>query len=61
MFDQFYLNVVLLKSLMSFFVAFILKVECPLEFGDFRFMSLLGSLFKLVAKVLVVRLDGVMG
>lgn len=61
MFDHFYLNVMLLKSLMSFFVTFILKVECPLELGDFRFMSILGSLYKLVVKVLVVRLDGVMG
>lgn len=43
MFDQFFQNVVLFKSLTSFFVVFIPKVESPLYLGDFGHISLLGS------------------
>lgn len=59
MFDQFFHNVVLHKSLTSFFVALVPKVKCLLKLGDFRLISLLGSLYKLVAKVLVSRLTRV--
>ncbi|XP_058726802.1 uncharacterized protein LOC131598194 [Vicia villosa] len=49
------------KSMMSFSVALISNVESPLESGDFRPISFLGSLYKLMAKVLATRLSKVMG
>ena len=60
MFDQFFESVIFLKSLMSFFVTLILKVDSPLELGDFRLVSFIRSLYKFVAKVLVARLRVVM-
>jgi hypothetical protein len=56
MFDQFHANVVLPKSMLAFFVTLIPKVSSPLELKDFRPISLLGSLYKLLAKVLARRL-----
>jgi len=61
MFDQFYVNEVLLpKSMLAFFVTLIPKVSSPLELKDFRSISLLGCLYKLLAKVLARRLACVM-
>ena len=60
MFDQFYANEVLPKSMLAFFVTLIPKVSSPLELKDFRPISLLGCLYKLLAKVLVRRLASVM-
>jgi hypothetical protein len=51
---------VLPKSMLSFFVTLIPKVSSPLELKDFRPISLLGSLYKLLAKVLARRLAGIM-
>lgn len=42
-------NVVILKILASLFLAIIPKVDSSLELGDFRFISLRGLLYKLVA------------
>jgi hypothetical protein len=60
MFDQFHGIGVLPKSLLSYFVALIPKVNSPLGLGDFRPISLLRCLYMLVAKVLAARLAKVM-
>jgi hypothetical protein len=60
MFDQFHGNTSLPKSFLSYFVALIPKVRPPLGLTDFRPISLLGCLYKLVAKVLAARLGKVM-
>ena len=60
MFDQFYANEVLPKCMLAFFVTLIPTVSSPMELKDFRSISLLGSLYKLLAKVLARRLAGVM-
>jgi len=59
MFDQLHANEVLPKS-MAFFVTLIPKVSSPLELKDSRPISLLGCLYKLLAKVLARRLAFVM-
>jgi hypothetical protein len=56
MFDQFYANASIPKGMMSFFIALIPKVACPSSLGEFRPISLLGCLYKIIAKVLVARL-----
>ncbi|KAK2449806.1 hypothetical protein QL285_008962 [Trifolium repens] len=56
MFDQFHGNSCLPKSLCSYFLTLIPKVSSPQALGDFSPISLLGCLYKLVAKVLVSRL-----
>lgn len=48
------------KSQTSFFNALVPKFECPLALRDFRPISLLSSLYKLVDKVLSSRLERVM-
>jgi hypothetical protein len=60
LFDQFYANASLPKSFSSYFVVLIPKVNSPLALNDFRPISLLGCLYKLVAKVLANRLAKVM-
>ncbi|MCH79506.1 LINE-1 reverse transcriptase like [Trifolium medium] len=60
MFDQFHGNACLPKGLLSYFITLIPKVPCPLHLGDFRPISLLGCLYKLIAKVLAARLAKVM-
>ncbi|WJX67429.1 hypothetical protein P8452_51895 [Trifolium repens] len=61
MFDQFYGNECLPKSLCSYFLTLIPKVSSPQTLGDFRPISLIGCLYKLVAKVLAARLAKVIG
>jgi hypothetical protein len=46
--------------MLSYFVTLIPKVNSPFSLGDFRPISLLGSLYKLIAKVLASRLAKVM-
>jgi hypothetical protein len=60
MFDQFHGVGSLPKSLLSYFVTLITKVNSPFGLGDFRPISLLGCLYKLIAKVLASRLAKVM-
>jgi hypothetical protein len=60
MFDQFHGNASLPKSFISYFVALIPKVRPPSGLSDFRPISLLGCLYKIVAKVPAVRLGKVM-
>ncbi|MCH80895.1 LINE-1 reverse transcriptase like, partial [Trifolium medium] len=56
MFDQFHGNSCLPKSFLSYFVTLIPKVSSPCSLSDFRPISLLGCLYKLIAKVLAKRL-----
>jgi hypothetical protein len=56
MFDQFHGNEVIPKAMLAYFVALILKINSPLEIKDFRPISLLGCLYKLLAKVSARRL-----
>lgn len=60
MFDQFHANEVLPKSFLSYFVALIPKVQVPLSLKEYRPISLLGSLYKFLSKVLAARLSKVM-
>jgi hypothetical protein len=60
MFDQFHGIGSLPKSMLSYFVTLIPKVNSPFGLKDFRPISLLGSLYKLIAKVLAARLAKVM-
>ncbi|PNX74297.1 ribonuclease H [Trifolium pratense] len=60
MFDQFHGIGSLPKSLLAYFVTLIPKVNSPFSLGDFRPISLLGCLYKLIAKVLTNRLAKVM-
>lgn len=60
LFDQFYGNTSLPKSFLSYFVALIPNVKSPFSLMDFRPISLLGSLYKLISKVLACRLSKVM-
>ncbi|GAU21871.1 hypothetical protein TSUD_33680 [Trifolium subterraneum] len=56
MFDQFHGNSCLPKSFLSYFVTLVPKVSSPNSLSDFRPISLLGCLYKLIAKVLAKRL-----
>jgi hypothetical protein len=56
LFDQFHGSSRLPKCLFSYFLTLILKTKSPLSLGDFRPISLLGCLYKLVSKVLAGRL-----
>lgn len=59
MFDQFHHFTSLPSSFASYFVTIIPKVNSLSHLGEFRLISLMGSLYKLVAKVLTVRLSSV--
>ncbi|MCH80987.1 LINE-1 reverse transcriptase like [Trifolium medium] len=61
MFDQFHGNACLPKSLFSYFITLIPKVKSPQSLSEFRPISLLGCLYKLVSKVLAARLAKVIG
>jgi hypothetical protein len=60
MFDQFYHSTTLPRGFSSYFVTLIPKVHSPTSLGDFCPIPLLGSIYKLVAKVLAGRLAPVM-
>jgi hypothetical protein len=60
LFEQFHGNERLPKSFLSYFVTLIPKVESLFGLSDFRPISLLGCLYKIVAKVLANRLSKVM-
>jgi len=58
---EFHQNGKLLKGINSTFIALIPKVECPQSLNDFRPISLVGSLYKILAKLLANRLRQVIG
>jgi len=60
-FDQFHANDVFPKCLLAYFVTLIQKISSPTSLKDFRPISLLGSLYKILSKVLARRLGNVMG
>ncbi|WJX68278.1 hypothetical protein P8452_52666 [Trifolium repens] len=60
LFDQFHGIGKLSNSFLSYFVALIPKIDSPFGLGDFRPISLLGCLYKLIAKVLATRMGKVM-
>lgn len=60
-FKELYINAKLPISFYSYFVALIPKVRSPLSLRDYRLVSLLGCLYKILAKVLSARLNTVMG
>jgi hypothetical protein len=59
-FDQFYGNECIPQCLMAYFLTLVPKVKSPQCIGDFRPISLLGCIYKLLAKVLAARLALVM-
>jgi hypothetical protein len=59
--SQFHRNGKLAKGLNSTFIALIPKVESPQRLNEFRPISLVGSLYKIVAKLLANRLRLVIG
>ena len=58
--NEFYENGRLSKGVNSSFIALIPKVESPLGLNDFRPISLVGCIYKIIAKVLAARLRNVM-
>ncbi|GAU45474.1 hypothetical protein TSUD_190930 [Trifolium subterraneum] len=60
LFDQFHGTASLPKGFSSYFVTLIPKIVAPFSLGDFRPISLLGCLYKIIAKVLTARLAQVM-
>jgi hypothetical protein len=58
---EFHRNGKLTKGLNSTFIALIPKVDSPQRLNEFRPISLVGSLYKILAKVLANRLRAVMG
>lgn len=59
-FKEFFETSRFVKSLNSTFIVFVHKKEGPLD-SDFRPISLVGSLYKLIAKLLANRLKKVVG
>lgn len=59
-FYQFHANEVVPKSMLAYFVALIPKVASPISLKVLRPIYLLGSLYKILSKVLAKRLAGVM-
>jgi hypothetical protein len=58
--EEFHANAKLPKALTSYFIALIPKVLNPHSLGEYRSISLLGSIYKVLSKVLTKRLSLVM-
>ncbi|KAK2413305.1 hypothetical protein QL285_036031 [Trifolium repens] len=61
LFDQFHGNASLPQGILSYFLTLIPKVRNPEGLGDYRPISLLGCIYKLLSKVLAARLAKVIG
>jgi hypothetical protein len=61
LFQEFFDNAILPRGMLSYFITLIPKVTDPHSIPNFRPISLLGSMYKMVAKVLASRLGVVMG
>jgi hypothetical protein len=59
-FKEFHVNAKMPRGLLSYFITLIPKVPNPHSINEFRPISLIGSLYKIVAKVLATRLGLVM-
>jgi len=59
--SEFHRNGRLAKGINSTFIALILKIDSPQRLNDFRPISLVGSMCKILAKVLACRLRSVIG
>jgi len=59
--SEFHRNGKLSKGINATFIALIPKVDCPQKLNFFRPISLVGSLYKILAKLLANRLRGVIG
>ena len=59
-FEQFHYFSSLPRSFASYFITLISKVKCPSHLSEFRLISLVGSFYKPVDKVLAIRLRMVM-
>ncbi|XP_028123599.1 uncharacterized protein LOC114320724 [Camellia sinensis] len=59
-FKEFHMNGKLLKRLNSSFISLIPKKDNPVGHGDYRPISLIGSMYKILAKVLASRLKPVL-
>nr|ABD32615.1 RNA-directed DNA polymerase, putative [Medicago truncatula] len=59
--SEFHRNGKLSKGINTTFIALIPKVDSPQKLNDFRPISLVGSLYKILAKLLANRLRGVIG
>ena len=59
-FRNFFVSGKFVKSLNSTFIVMVPKKEGVEDFKDFRSISLVGSLYKLIAKLLVIRLKKAM-
>jgi len=58
---EFHRNGRLTKGINSTFIALIPKVDSPQRLNDFRPISLVGSMYKILSKVLANRLCSIMG
>jgi len=58
---EFHMNGRLTKGINSTFIALIPKVESPQRLNDFRPISLVGSMYKILAKVLANRIRSIIG
>lgn len=59
-FEEFHMNTKLLMDLISYFLTLVPKVDCYFSLGDFKHISMLGCLYKLVTMVLTSRLGEIM-
>ncbi|MCH83612.1 cysteine-rich receptor-like protein kinase, partial [Trifolium medium] len=59
--SEFHRNDKLTKGINATFIALIPKIDCPQRLNDFRPISLVGSLYKILAKMLANRLHSVIG
>lgn len=59
--EEFYCKYSLPKGICSSFIALIPKKENPQKLGDFRPISLIGSIHKIISKLLALRLKRVIG
>jgi len=60
MVEEFYQSNLLPSGINSSFVTLIPKINCTVKLADFRPISLVGSLYKIISKMLAIRLKHVM-
>lgn len=61
MVDEFWASCTLQRGCNNAFITLIPKIECPIHFKEFRPISMVGCLYKIVDKLLARRLQKVMG